>query len=130
MGSTYFNGLTGKYTLKGENWDDSVNYLHLLSKYATKNQVSIKNSLIVHKFTDTPRTKDFPIAAAVQDCCNLEYFKVIMEICEKVNAAPSKEDFEATFKLSNQFSKLSKECQLYIKQMSIKYYPQTEKSKE
>ena len=107
--------------------DKSLNYLRLLSTYAEKNRTGIKNGLNLLNRDGV----GYIITKAVRDARQKECFELIFEICDKVNATPRKGDFEATFNSwgDHSFSQLSQECQSYIKQMYIKYYPKQKSNK-
>ena len=62
------------------------------------------------------------IYAVAGEKVELSWFKLIFDLYDKMNKAPTREDFEIALKNDN-FSKLSKECQEIIKQKYNKFYP-------
>ena len=63
------------------------------------------------------------VTVAVEKTRNLEWFKLIFDLCSKVDTAPTKDDFEKALNL-DEFNKISKECQLIVKENYQKFYPQ------
>ena len=63
------------------------------------------------------------LSRAVGEQHDIKWFKLIFDLCNKVNVPPMKEDFEEAMK-HEKFDKLSKECQVTIKESYKKYYSQ------
>ena len=95
---------------------DCYDYICLLRQYLVKNTVCIKRG-IVHRDVWEKNI----VVVAVKKKYNLQWFKLIFDLCNKVDTAPTKHDFEEALNL-DEFNKISKECQSIIKKNYQTFY--------
>ena len=90
---------------------DNCEFLNVISQYFEKNTRSIKDGI-----GSSPL-----LCEAVKKGRDLEWFNIIFELSNKVNALLTKDDFNNALNEKN-FNQLSKECQTLIKENFKKFY--------
>ena len=93
-------------------------YLELFSKYMSKNIICIKKGIV---YGDHFSKHKSIVQIAVENSRDLKWFKLLFDLCSKVDIAPKKDDFTNAINHST-FNTLSKECQSIIKENYNKFY--------
>ena len=78
-----------------------------------------KNSTAISKTMNTERQQ---ILIGVSSEHDLEWFKIIFDLYNKMNRVPRKEDLKNALQ-HGYFNKMSKECQELVKENYSKFYP-------
>ena len=91
-------------------------YLLLISKYIEKNAACIKKGIV-----GSYEGYGGILRIAVDGNCDLKWFTLLFDLCDKTDTPPRKDDFKKAINNDN-FSKMSKECQLVIKEYEKKFY--------
>ena len=116
MSCPYFDGIKYDSVLHWNVFYRRYDYMLLVSQYLDKNRECIKRGIPLEVYN-----QGF-LEVAVQIKLDLKWFKLLFDLCDKVNVGPRKDDFENALSNKN-FDKISKECQLMIQQYYNKFYP-------